>query len=94
MVESGAIHEPSRSYPLDKTIPRKGKSFWGEHNLLEMHDYLMTVHVGRPRKDGLITPSQRYATRAEIIAKMNGSNTLYIQGDDGQFIPVYDPPKF
>jgi len=93
-VESGAIHPPARSYPLDKARPERMKTWWGEHHLLELHDYLMTVHVGRPRKDGLITPSQKYATRAEIIAKMSGSNTLYVKSDDGAFVPVYDPPKF
>lgn len=88
------IHYPSTSYPLDHDNPERFKTWWGEHNLLEIHDYLMTVHRGRPRKDGLITPSQKYATRAEIIAKMNGNNTLYVQGGDGSFVPVYDPPKF
>ena len=94
ILDMKAIHPPSSSYPLHNPDSDRFKQWWGEHNLLELHDYLMTVHVGRPRKDGLITPSQRYPTRAEIIAKMNDTNTMYIKSDEGTFVPVYDPPKF
>jgi hypothetical protein len=94
-VQSGSIHVPQRSYGIGyKTEHFRTKVWWGEHNLLELHEYLMTVHVGRPRLDGRITPSQKLPTRAEIIAKMNNQTTLYVQSDDGIYVPVYDPPKF
>lgn len=89
-----AIREPAKRYPIENPDSIRFWYMWGEHNLLELHDYFMTLHRGRPRKDGLITPSQHYATKAEIIAKMNFANTLYIKSDDGAFVPVYDPPKF
>lgn len=93
-IYEGQIHEPDVSYPLDKNALYRTTRWFGEHNLLELHDYLLTVHIGRPRKDGMVTPSSKLPTRAEIIAKMNNDTTLYIQGDDGSFVPLYDPPKF
>ena len=94
ILTEGHIHPPERSYPFDKQDKELGYSFWSEENLMELHDYLMTVHIGRPRKDGLITPSQRIPTKAEIRAQINGEQTLYIKSEDGAFVPLFEPPKF
>lgn len=92
-VDDGAIKHPQTHYPLENPNSRRF-AFWSEEDLLSLHDYLMTVHYGRPRKDGIVVPNQRLPTKAEIRAKMNNSHTLYIQSDDGTFVPLYEPPKF
>jgi hypothetical protein len=91
---AGQIRHPERAYPFDNPNTDRGYAFWSEDNLMELHDYLMTVHVGHPRKDGEITPNQKLPTKAEISARMNNTKTLYIQTDDGTFVPLYEPPKF
>lgn len=94
-LQSGAIHEPERMKPFGNMSENtKQTHYWTLENILEAHEYMLTVHVGRPRKDGEITPNQRLPTRAEVIARMNNEVVLYTLGDDGVFDPIYEPPKF
>jgi hypothetical protein len=92
---SGAIREPARTAPYGNMSPdAKRVHWWSLENILEAHDYMMTIHVGRPRKDGQINPNQKLPTRAEVIARMNDEVVLYTLGSDGIYDPVYEPPKF
>ena len=91
----GHIKPPVQSYPIGTQHPDGYEvRWWGVHNLLDAHDYFMTVHRGRPRKDGVIVPNQNLPTRAEIIAKMQNETVFYVKGEGDRFIPVYEPPKF
>lgn len=91
----GHIREPVQSYPIGNQSPNTYETrWWGVHNLLEAHEYFMTVHRGRPRHDGVIVPNQNLPTRAEIIAKMQNETVFYVKGEGDRFIPVYEPPKF
>ena len=58
-----------------------------------MHDFFKTVHRGRPRKDGMITPGDM-PSRAEIEAMMKQENILYVKNNDGEFIPVWKQPEW
>lgn len=88
------IRPPQKGYPLENPNARVGYYYWSEENIMELYDYLMTVHIGRPRNDGVSTPNQRLPTKAAISAKLDQKQTLYIQDDDGTFVPLYEPPKF
>jgi len=91
---NGNIHEPEKSYPLIEGSTKPGVHYWGEHNMLELHDYMMTVHRGRPRNDGMVIPYQNLPTRAELIGLMNNTQPVYIKDEDGKFIPLFKPPTF
>lgn len=67
--------------------------WWGLEHILAAHDYFLSVHQGRPRKDGGIQPNQNLSTRAEIIARMTDQVILYSKEGD-RFVPAYNPPKF
>lgn len=84
---AGKIPAPQRLYTLD--LERKpGKYMFSEKDILSLHDYYLTVHVGRPRADGKITPG-RMPTKAELRAMMRHDTVLYVQNDDGEFVPVW-----
>jgi hypothetical protein len=83
----GKIRAPERIYTLDgKKTP--GKYMFSEKDVFELHDYLLTVHIGRPRKDGKITPG-RMPSRAELRAMMQHDTTVYIRSADGTYTPVW-----
>jgi len=91
-IKRGSLKRPQRSYSLNgKSTP--GKYFWSEDNIREMHDFFKTVHRGRPRIDGSITPGNM-PSRAEIEAIIKQENILYVKNNDGEFVPVWKAPEW
>lgn len=86
-VLDGKIRTPQRIYSLDENrVP--GKYFFSETDVMELHDYLLTVHRGRPRKDGRITPGIKI-TKAELRALMRHDTVTYVKNADGEFTPLW-----
>lgn len=83
----GKIKTPQRIYTLDGE-KKPGKYFFSESDVLDLHDYLLTVHIGRPRKDGKITPRDM-PTRAEMRALMKHDLVTYVKNEDGEFSPIW-----
>jgi len=84
----GHIPAPQRMYSLDGS--RKiGKYMFSEKDALGLHDYLMTIHIGRPRKDGRITPGKGLPSRAELKAMIREDVETYVKTPDGRFVRTY-----
>lgn len=83
----GKIKTPQRIYTLDGD-KKPGKYFFSESDVLDLHDYLLTVHIGRPRKDGKITPG-KMPTKAELRAIMKHDLVTYVKTDDNEFKPIW-----
>ena len=83
----GNIRTPQRIYSLDGN-KRPGKYLLSEQDVLELHDYLLTVHIGRPRKDGRITPGKT-PTKAELRAMMKHELITYVKTSDNEFRPMW-----
>jgi hypothetical protein len=97
-VEKGYIKPPQYTYnPLvgdDQADIRKiFKYMFSEDDVMAIRDFLSTMHRGRPRKDGLVTP-KNVPTRAELKAKMKNEVVLYQKTEDGEFIPVWKQPEW
>jgi hypothetical protein len=92
--QEGNINAPVKSYPIGNPESDRYIRWWGEHNIMEAHEYFLTIHFGRPRKDGTINPRQTLPSRAELRARLNNEITFYVQSDEGEFVPVWEPPKF
>jgi hypothetical protein len=84
---NGHIKTPQRIYTLDGE-KKPGKYMFSESDVMDLHDYLLTVHIGRPRKDGLITPG-RMPTKSELRAMMRHDTVTYVKTHDGEFTPVW-----
>lgn len=89
----GFINTPPRSYSIKGGNRNWGPRWWAIENIIEAHDYFLSVHRGRPRLDGDNLPNQKIPTRAEIIAKMNNQLVLYAK-DGERYIATYTPPQF
>jgi hypothetical protein len=88
----GDIEAPQFTYGLNEH-KRKVKYMWHEANILEAHAYLSTLHHGRPRNDGLVTPAPLPSVR-ELRAMIRQEEMLFIRRDDGTFVPVWKAPDF
>lgn len=85
-ISEGMIPAPQRTYGLD--AERNGYAYyWSEKDIMGLHDYLKTVHHGRPRKDGLVTPRD-LPTASELRAMIRQGTVFYVkQGDE--FVPTW-----
>lgn len=84
---SGNIPEPTMAYSLTKKMYRDSYKWSGE-DIMNLHGYLLTVHRGRPRTDGKITPAQMPNAK-ELRALIHQENVLYVRNKDGQFVPTW-----
>jgi len=86
-VRSGELPKPQQS-------GEKGKWYFNDQDILNLQDFFAHVHFGRPRKDGEITPKRNTATKDEVDAMLGKREVLYVQNDDGEFIPVWRTIEF
>ncbi|AXH68767.1 helix-turn-helix DNA-binding domain protein [Streptomyces phage Comrade] len=84
---AGNIKAPQRSYTLDGN-KRPLYYFFSEKDVLDLHDYLLTIHIGRPRKDGKITPANM-PSKTELRAMMRHDMVTYVKTEGGEFVPVW-----
>lgn len=82
----GNIREPQYTYGLTDKRQKHGY-MWNEKSIMELHAYLLTIHIGRPRNDGLITPMKMPSAR-ELRAMIRQDTILYVKKGD-QFIPTW-----
>lgn len=87
----GDIPKPQRTYTLNEER-KPYQFFWSEEDVLAAHAYFTTVHRGRPRKDGLVTP-QRLPTARELRAMMRNEEVLYVKRGD-QLVPTWRAEDF
>jgi hypothetical protein len=100
-IYSGGIETPQKSYGLEvdelgswrPTGSDRYRYWFGIDDMLELHDYLLTTHVGRPRRDGKATPNPHMVSRAEVVAAMTDRMVLYAKKGD-KYVVAYAPPEF
>lgn len=86
------IRVPQRTYSLDGRYA-PGKYMWSEEDILALHEYLTTVHTGRPRKDGQAI-NRKLPTRAELRAMMRSETVMYVKNSAGEFVPIWKEPEW
>lgn len=91
-LRNGDIKKPQQSYALDDKS-RLGRYYFSEKDIKEIRDFLKTVHIGRPRIDGNVTPSNIPST-AELEALLRNETVLYVKDKDGEFVPVWKAPEW
>lgn len=89
---AGNIKTPQQVYSLNGN-KTPGNYYWSEDDIRALHDFFKTVHRGRPRIDGGITPGDM-PSRAEVEAMMKQENILYIKNNEGEFVPVWKQPEW
>jgi len=64
------------------------RSYYSESQVKEIRDILASYHMGRPRKDKLITNSIT-PTKQELTRRIGDGILTYTKTEDGRFIPVW-----
>ena len=65
------------------------RAYYSESTVKEIRDILSSIHIGQPRKDGLITNNMT-PTKQELTRKMGDGILTYTKTEDGRFIPVWE----
>ena len=64
------------------------RSYYSESQVREIRDILATRHIGRPRKDKLIT-NDITPSKQELTRRMGDGILTYTRTEDGRFIPLW-----
>ena len=64
------------------------RSYYSESQVWQIRDILATYHIGRPRKDKLIT-NDITPSPQELTRRMGDGILTYTRTEDGRFIPVW-----
>lgn len=88
----GAVPEIQKTYSLDGNRS-PGVYYFSEDDIRGFHDFLLTVHIGRPRKDGKVNAAG-LPTRSELEAMLRQEVLLYVKNSDGEFTPVWKQPEW
>ena len=89
---SGNVARPQSTYGIDENM-RAYQYMWSEKDIMELHAHFLTVHRGRPRKDGRVTP-QKMPNARELRAMIRQEQILYVLDEDGDFKPVWKAQNF
>jgi hypothetical protein len=65
------------------------RSYYSESHVKDIRDILASIHIGQPRKDGLITNNITPNTQ-ELTRRMGEGILTYTRTEDGRFIPVWN----
>jgi hypothetical protein len=90
-MKNGMIERPQHTYGLDENR-NLFQYFWREEDIMNLLEYLASVHRGRPRNDGEIT-THDLPTPRELRAMINDEHVLYVkQGDT--YVPTWRAKEF
>lgn len=92
-INSEKIPAPQRPNPPQhhsnvKVLPRIGY-MWSEEDIMNLHDWITSQQRGRPRKDGLPRRHAKILSKAEIRSRLRGEVQIFVQNDQGEFIPIW-----
>jgi len=90
-VLKGAINPPIMIHEKGENLYGHpfGTRKWSEDDVIAMHEHLLTVGAGRPRKDGIMYPGTRLPSRKELIAMLRSTPMFYMRTASGEFVPVW-----
>ena len=87
LMKRGIIPFPTGSQKGGKT-GFQVRSYYSESQVWAIRDILASYHIGRPRKDKLIT-NDITPSPQELTRRMGDGIITYTKTEDGRFIPVW-----
>ena len=87
LIKRGVIPPPTGS----KVNGERGwqiRAYYSESQVKDIRDILASIHMGRPRKDNLITNNMT-PTSQELTRRTGDGILVYTKTEDGRFIPVW-----
>jgi hypothetical protein len=87
LVKSGLLPPPIGELPGGRTAFHY-LSYYSEDHIWEARNLMAQTHMGRERKDGLIT-NNKTPTEQELRYAMGDGMIYYVKNDEGKFIPIF-----
>jgi hypothetical protein len=87
LVKKGAIPPPMGAQ-INGTRGWQIRAYYSESQVKEIRDILASYHLGRPRKDKLITNGIT-PTKQELTRRIGNGILTYTKTEDGRFIPTW-----
>jgi hypothetical protein len=87
LIKRGVIPAPVGSSINGKT-GFQIRAYYSEDHVRDIRAILASIHIGQPRKDGLITNNMT-PTSQELTRRMGDGILTYTRTEDGRFIPVW-----
>jgi hypothetical protein len=87
-IESCLINDFKNKRERAYTVGWQVRSYYSESQVRDIRDILATYHIGRPRKDNLIT-NDITPSKAELTRRMGDGILTYTKTEDGRFIPIW-----
>ncbi len=91
-LRAGDFPKPQQSHALDDKT-KLGRYYFSENDIRYIREFFKTIHIGRPRSDGNVTPSN-IPSKAELEAMLRNETVLYAKNDQGEFVPVWKQPEW
>jgi hypothetical protein len=88
LIKRGVIPPPLGSQKGGET-GWQVRSYYSESQVKEIRDILASIHIGQPRKDGLVTNNMT-PNKQELTRRMGEGILTYTRTEDGRFIPVWN----
>ena len=88
LIKQGIVPAPTGSQPGGGRNWQV-RAYYSESQVREIRDILASIHIGQPRKDGLITNNMT-PTSQELTRKMGDGILVYTKTEDGRYIPVWE----
>jgi hypothetical protein len=87
LIKRGVIPKPVGS-SIDGKTGFQIRAYYSEDHVREIRAILASIHIGQPRKDGLVTNNMT-PTNQELTRRMGDGILTYTKTEDGRFIPVW-----
>ena len=87
LIKRGVIPKPVGS-SIDGKTGFQIRAYYSEDHVREIRAILASIHIGQPRKDGLITNNMT-PTNQELTRRMGDGILTYTKTEDGRFVPVW-----
>jgi hypothetical protein len=87
LVKKGIIPPPMGAQ-IGGTRHWQVRAYYSESQVKEIRDILASIHIGRPRKDNLITNNMT-PTSQELTRRTGDGILVYTKTEDGRFIPIW-----
>ena len=87
LIKAGLLPEPMGELPGGERAFHH-LSYYSEDQIYESRNLMAQTHMGRARKDGLIT-NNKTPTEQELRYAMGDGMIYYVKDESGKFIPIF-----
>lgn len=87
LIKSGLLPEPIGELPNGERAFHY-LSYYSEDHIWEARNLMAQTHMGRARKDGLVT-NNKTPTEQELRYAMGDGLIYYVRDENGKFIPIF-----